>query len=214
MAERRRPPASPDDGTQTSGEKPVTDRSAKRAVASPTPRSESDATAAGPSTAVEGERQVEAPAAREPKQDATAPTSGTRGGRPGSKAGPGGTPIARGGDRSTSSVPTMPGPTGPAQTTELVGDRGAGSEVHGGESGAAAGATAGVAVGGPVGALLAAPAGAAVGAAAGAAEDETAPPPGPVTIPGGGGTGPIDPIYDVARIQRREARRRRGGELG
>jgi hypothetical protein len=145
---------------------------AKRAqprAASPKAEPAVDETAAGPSTAVAAERQVEAPVASPAIHDATVPTSGTRGARPGSKAGPGGAEIAKGGNRTTSSVPVMPGPTGAAQTTELAGDSGLLEPGH----------------------------------------DAT--PPGPVRVPGGGGTGPIDPIYDVARIQRQEAERRRTG---
>ena len=138
-------------------------------AASPEPDRTTDGTPAGPSTAVAGDRRVEAPAANAAVQDATAPTNGTRGARPGSKAGPGGTLVAQGGNRTTSSVAVMPGPTGPAQTTELAGDS----------------------------RLVAA--------------DDDATPPGPVRVPGGGGTGPIDPIYDVARIQRQAAERRRVG---
>jgi hypothetical protein len=166
--------------------------------------------AAGPSTAARGRRVVEAPQARRAEHDVTSPTSGTRGGPPGLKAGPGGQPIATGGG-ATTSVPTMTGPAGVAPSTEAVGDPGAGSAVQGAQSGAIAGVTAGGALAGPFGAAVAAPVGAVLGSAAGAAEDDMPPPPDPITIPGGGGTGPIDPIYDVARIQRRIAERRGSG---
>jgi hypothetical protein len=144
-------------------------KSAQPRAASPKAQPAADETAAGPSTAVAAERQVEAASAAPALQDATAPTSGTRGARPGSKAGPGGAAIEQGGNRTTSSVPVMPGPSGAAQTTELAGDSPLFEPGH----------------------------------------DAT--PPGPVRVPGGGGTGPIDPIYDVARIQRQEAERRQTG---
>ncbi|HEU4673744.1 MAG TPA: hypothetical protein VFS32_12680 [Candidatus Limnocylindrales bacterium] len=87
----------------------------------------------------------------------------------------------------------MPGPTGPAQSTELVGDPGA-------------------PVAAPVDAapVVAAP----VGRAEVVDDDERAEAnEGPFPTPGGGGTGPIDPIYDVERVERALARRvaRRSG---
>jgi len=180
-------------------------------VAAPSAAEETEPTAAGPSTAVGAGRVPEEPLAR-PVQDATAPLSGTRGGPSGSKAGPGGVIItaAESGALATTS-PAMPGPSGAAApTSERVGDPGAGGAVHGAEAGAVAGATAGTAAGGPVGAIVAAPVGAMVGALGGGAESPLPPPPGPATVPGGGGTGPTDPIYDVARIQREVAARGRG----
>ncbi|HET7028459.1 MAG TPA: hypothetical protein VFI28_12265 [Candidatus Limnocylindrales bacterium] len=105
------------------------------------------------------------------------------------------------------SQPTMPGPSGAAKSTELVGDPGAGSPATGAEAGAAAGTVAGVAALGPLGAVVAAPVGALAGAAAAHGDDE--PPPASVApiVPGARGVGPTDPIYDVARIQRRMAER-------
>lgn len=184
-------------------------RSPQPPVAAPAPSTETQDVAAGPSTAAPPERSVEAPVAPEAPRDATSPTSGDRSGPTGSKAGPGGTlvrPAEAGG--STSAVPTMPGPSGVAPTTESVGDPGAGSAAEGAAGGAAAGATIGGGVAGPVGLVV----GASVGAVAGAAEgvdDDEPPPPGPFGVPGGGGTGPVDPIYDVARIQRQLEERRR-----
>ncbi len=93
---------------------------------------------------------------------------------------------------TTPGVATTPGPTGPARTTEVFGDRGAAS------------------------AQEEAPATAPVRAAAGSrtstvADDEPLETnEGPFPTPGGGGTGPIDPIYDVERIQRALARRAAG----
>jgi len=103
--------------------------------------------------------------------------------------------------------PTMPGPSGAAESTELVGDPGAGSPATGAEAGAAAGAVAGVAALGPLGAVVAAPVGAIAGAAAAHGDDEPAPAPVAPIVPGARGVGPTDPIYDVARIQRRMAER-------
>jgi hypothetical protein len=102
-----------------------------------------------------------------------------------------------------SSKPTMPGPSGAAETTERVGDPDASSEASGAEAGAAAGAVVGVAAAGPVGAAVAVPVGAAIGAIGERLDDDTPEPPAKPIKPGWSGTGPTDPIYDVARIQRR-----------
>jgi hypothetical protein len=90
---------------------------------------------------------------------------------------------------------TMDGPTGPAQSTELVGDPMADGETGHAEGGAATGAAVGTAVGGPVGAAVGTVAGAVGGAASppqdtapGEREEPLADP------PAGEGTGPLDPI--------------------
>jgi hypothetical protein len=72
--------------------------------------------------------------------------------------------------------PGMPGPTGPAETTEAVGDPDASSESSATEGGAAAGAVVGTALAGPFGL--------AVGAALGGAAGTAASPAEPVTQPG------------------------------
>jgi hypothetical protein len=69
-----------------------------------------------------------------------------------------------------STAPAMPGPMGPAVTTEAVGDPDATSERSAAEGGAAAGAVAGVAVGGPIGMAVGAALGGVAGAASGPAE--------------------------------------------
>jgi hypothetical protein len=70
----------------------------------------------------------------------------------------------------TPAEPGMPGPMGPAVTTEAVGDPDASSEQSAVEGGAAAGAVAGAVVGGPVGMAVGAVLGGAAGAAAGPEE--------------------------------------------
>lgn len=85
----------------------------------------------------------------------------------------------------TPKVPGMPGPMGPAETTEAVGDPDASSEQSAAEGGAAAGAVAGAAVGGPIGMVV----GAALGGAAGAAA-------GPAEAPARPGDGRVDPRAD------------------
>ncbi len=177
-------------------------------VAAPVPSAAAADVAAGPTTASVPTRAVEAPIATPGVMDATAPTSGMRSGPEGSKAGPGGTEIRNaevGG--STTAAPTMTGPTGASTTTERVGDPGAGSAATGAQAGTAAGLAVGAGLLGPVGAAAAVPVAAAAGALARAAQDEMPPEPGPAIVPGGGGTGPEDPIYDVARILRRLAER-------
>jgi hypothetical protein len=81
--------------------------------------------------------------------------------------------------------PGMPGPMGPAETTEAVGDPDASSEQSAAEGGAAAGAVAGAVVGGPIGMAV----GAALGSAAGAAA-------GPAETPARPGDGRVDPRAD------------------
>lgn len=66
--------------------------------------------------------------------------------------------------------PAMPGPTGPAETTEAVGDPDAHSVRSAGEGGAAAGAVVGGMIGGPIGVAVGAGLGAIAGAAAGPAD--------------------------------------------
>ncbi|MFP5342638.1 MAG: hypothetical protein ACLGIJ_06920 [Candidatus Limnocylindria bacterium] len=66
--------------------------------------------------------------------------------------------------------PAMPGPTGPAETTEAVGDPDAHSRRSAAEGGTAAGAVVGGMVAGPIGVALGAALGAAAGAASGPAE--------------------------------------------
>lgn len=83
------------------------------------------------------------------------------------------------------SQPGMPGPMGPAPTTEAVGDPDAASEQSAVEGGAAAGAVTGALVGGPLGMAV----GAALGGAAGAAAGPSEPPARP-------GDGRVDPRAD------------------
>lgn len=202
MAERR-PRRRPRDQA-SAPERPATERE----VAAPDEGPAVDV-AAGPSTAAPARRRAETPAARPAERDATAPTSGDRSGPTGSRVGPGGTALAEGtAGGSTGSTPTMAGPTGTAPSTELVGDPGAGSAVEGTTAGAAAGTAVGGGLAGPVGLVAGASIGAVAGALEGLDDDEYDPPPGPFGIPGGGGTGPVDPIYDVARIQRQLEERR------
>jgi|GEM_PF-3446358 len=72
-------------------------------------------------------------------------------------------------------VPGMPGPTGPATTTESAGDPDASSEQSAVEGGTAAGAVVGAAIGGPIGLVVGAALGGAGGAVAGPDESPARP---------------------------------------
>lgn len=73
------------------------------------------------------------------------------------------------------SQPGMPGPAGPAITTEAVGDPDASSERSAAEGGIAAGAVIGALVAGPIGLAVGAALGGATGAAAGPEESPARP---------------------------------------
>jgi hypothetical protein len=94
-----------------------------------------------------------------------------------------------------------PGPTGPAPTTESVGDPEADNPQSGAEEGAAMGGLVGTALAGPVGFAVGAVTGAVVGGAGEAvdADLETA------YERATEGTGPVDPIYQGADAQGRDS---------